>query len=334
MTNAPPFTTPLSLKSGHAQTLFVATLFQPKPLAADQILKIPVSEAPLPRVVLHCAYNRSGTEAAKTCLILAHGLEGCAHAKYMVSTAHKALAMGIDVIRINLRGAGGSAYDNATLYHAGLSQDFQAVCEYAHQTLGYAKIGVGGFSLGAHMMLKMLALWKDVPAYLRGACAISPPLELELASERIMRRENFIYERHFFRSMQKTYRERRRYWPEYLHLAPLKQAQNLRDFDNLITGPSFGYRDAQDYYQQNSVLQWWQNISTPTRIVYASDDPIIPVSSHIKALQLGNPFVHWLMTSEGGHVGFYNQKKLALQDRDRLWGENRLLDFMESCLLV
>lgn len=333
MTKIPPFTTPLSLKSGHAQTLFVATLFQPKPLPADQVLKIPVSEKTSPRVVLHCAYNRAGTERAEACLILAHGLEGCAHAKYMVSTTHKALAMGLDVIRINLRGAGGSAHDNPTLYHAGLSQDFQAVCEYAH-ALGYNKIGVGGFSLGAHMMLKMLALWKNIPTYIRGACAISPPLELGLASESIMRRDNLIYERHFFYSMQKTYRERRRYWPEYTHLAHLKKTKNLRDFDNLITGPSFGYQDAQDYYQQNSVLQWWQNISTPTRIVYASDDPIIPVSSHMKALQIGNPATHWIMTSEGGHVGFYNQKKLAQQDRDRLWGENRLLDFMESRLCV
>lgn len=330
MYNTPPFTTPLALKSGHAQTLFVATVFQPKPLPAEQMLKIKVSAGSTP-VTLHCAYNRASSETAEACLILAHGLEGCAHAKYMVSTAQKALKMGLDVIRINLRGAGGSACDNATLYHAGLSQDFQAVCEYAHQ-LGYQKIVVGGFSLGAHMMLKMLALW-DVPDYIKGACAISPPLELALASQRIMRRDNFIYERHFFRSMQKTYRARRRYWPEHTRLDDLHQTKNLKDFDDLITGPSFGYRDAQDYYQQNSVLQWWDKIATPTRIVYASDDPIIPVSSHLKALEMGNPAIHWIMTSEGGHVGFYNQKKLALQDRDRLWGENRLLDFAERCLV-
>lgn len=329
MRNAPPFTTPLPLKSGHAQTLFVATLFQPRPLPAEHTLKVIVPGTHAP-VTLHCAYNRAGTEPAEACLILAHGLEGCAHAKYMVSTAQKALGMGLDVIRMNLRGAGGSAYDNATLYHAGLSQDLQAVCEYAHH-MGYQKIVVGGFSLGAHMMLKMLAVW-DVPTYIRGACAVSPPLELGLASESIMRRDNFIYERHFFRSMQKTYRERRRYWPEHTRMNDLSRAKNLRDFDDLITGPSFGYRDAQDYYQQNSVLQWWDQIATPTRIVYASDDPIVPLSSHIKAMQMGNPAVQWLMTSEGGHVGFYNQKKLALQDRDRLWGENRLLDFAESCL--
>ncbi len=325
--NTPPFATPLLLKSGHAQTLFVATLFQPAPLPAQQRLRVTVE----PQVELICDYNQASTHRANSCLILAHGLEGCAHAKYMVSTSHKALAMGFDVIRLNLRGIGDTIHASATSYHAGLSQDFQAVCEYALK-LGYQKLFLGGFSLGAHMLLKMLAQWSTIPEAIRGACAVSPPLELALASARIMRWDNAIYERHFFYSMQQSYRKRRRYWPETTRLDSLAQAKNLRDFDNLITGPSFGYVDAQDYYTQNSVLQWWTDIRTPTRIIYASDDPIIPVSSHLKAMALQNPHIHWLMTSEGGHVGFYNQKQLAQQDRDRLWGENRLLDFAEACL--
>ncbi len=319
---APPFAAPPLIKSGHAQTIFVSALWNPPLLPGDRLLKIPVAE----HVKLHCEWNLAGEAMSEHCLILAHGLEGCAHAKYMISTARKALEMGMDVIRINLRGAGGSAHDSATLYHAGLSQDFQQVCEYAHE-LGYAKIVVGGFSLGAHMMLKMLALWQQKPAYLLGGCAVSPPLELHKASESIMRLDNVIYERHFYRSMKKTYRQRRRYWPDTTNFKQLARAKNLKSFDNYVTGPGFGYKDAQDYYQQNSVLQWWESINVPTRIVHSADDPIIPVSSHLKAMDKNNAYTHWLLTSEGGHVGFYNQKSLARQDRDRLWGENRLLDF-------
>lgn len=320
--NAPPFATPLSLKNGHAQTLYAGTLFRPRPLPPQRRLKVPVED----NVSILCHYNTHTQDPARRCLILVHGLEGSVDSPYIISTAHKALDLGMDVVRMNLRGAGDSTHASMTPYHAGLSQDLEAVCQ-AVIDLGYTHIFLGGFSLGAHLLLKMLACATALPPEIKGACAVSPPLELALASERIMRWDNAIYERHFFLSMQKTYRQRRRYWPEHTHLPTLAKTRNLRDFDNLITGPAFGYQDANDYYTQNSVLQWWRHIKTPTRIVYSSDDPIIPVSSHLKAMAMHNPHVHWLMTTEGGHVGFLNQKKLAQQDRDRLWGENRLLDF-------
>jgi hypothetical protein len=40
----------------------------------------------------------------------------------------------------------------------------------------------------------------------------------------------------------------------------------------------------------------------------------------------------WLLSAEGGHVGFFNDPDLARRDRDALWAENRLIEFLAERL--
>lgn len=317
-----PFSAPAWLKSGHAQTIYGGAFWRPEPLPPDQSLKIPVDAAN----TLLCLFNQAGPEPAAGLLILVHGLESSAHGHYIVSTARKALGDGLDVLRMNMRSCGGSEYLSATSYHGGLSQDVMAVAEYARH-LGYQQIVLAGFSLGGHVLLKLAGqLGEHVPVWLKGVFAVSPPLQLAAASAGLMHPRNRLYERYFFNSMLRSYRARRRCWPETTPLGRLARVRDLYQFDEWITAPDFGYRDAADYYRQNSALQWFEQIRLPVRIVYALDDPIIPAGAHQQAMAMQNPAVSWLLTGEGGHVGFFNQAGLACHDRDWLWAENRLLE--------
>lgn len=146
-----------------------------------------------------------------------------------------------------------------------------------------------------------------------------------------MRPDNYIYERYYYRRMRQTYSSRRRWWPEKTAFEILKQANSLYAFDNLVTAPGFGYRDAADYYKQNSAQNFLGRIKIPTRIIHAVDDPIIPFEAHSRGIT-EHPHVEWILTAQGGHVGFINQKALAQDDQDFLWAENRMLDFAESVL--
>lgn len=318
-----PFAAPPWLKSGHAQTLYGATLWRPAQPPPAQKLRIGIAAD----IKLLCWLNRAGAEPARGCLILVHGLESSSEGPYILSAAVKALGDGIDVLRMNMRSCGGSAHLSATSYHAGLSQDVLAVATYAAETLGYERIVLAGFSLGGHQLLKLAGqLGEAAPAWLKGIFTVSPAMLLAEASAGLLKPANRIYERHFFRQMRKTYRARRRFWPEHTPLEALHRVRTLVDFDEHITAPAFGYRDAADYYAQNSALQWIGDIRLPVRIVHAIDDPIIPPQSHLQAMAIGNPFVSWLLSAEGGHVGFFNHSGLAAQDRDWLWAENRLLE--------
>ena len=319
----PPFAPPLYLQTGHQQTFFMASLWQPPSPPEAEVLHIPIAH----KIALRVLLNRQGSKN-KACLILVHGLEGCEASAYMLSGATKALKLGLDVIRMNLRSCGPSKHLSRSTYHGGLSSDVYKIAEYAHQILGYEQIVLLGFSLGGHLVLKLAGECPKPPEWLKAVAAISPPLLLEEASEGIMRKENYVYERYFFRRMQKSYRARRRWWPEETDLKALQRARNLREFDELITGPGHGFANAKEYYQACSALGQMNNIHLPTRIIIAADDPIIPLESHLQAMKSKADSVEWLLCSQGGHVGFFNSKHFAQADHDAYWAENRAIDFL------
>lgn len=334
MSQIPPFAAPTWLKSGHAQTIYAATLWNPPPLRADRQVILSVEAPTQAETRLLCEWNRADREQSASCLILVHGLESCSQARYMTSTARKALARGLDVLRMNMRSCGPQTHHkrlSPTLYHAGLSADLLAVCRHAVDELGYSAVVIGGFSLGAHMVLKLATEVGSEYPWLRGACAISAPLDLSETARSIVRPSNFVYERYYYRRMRQTYLQRRRWWPQ-TRLEALAKAHNLYEFDRWITGPEFGYRDAEDYYRQNSANQWLDRIEIPTCIIHAMDDPVVPFGAYERALEENDPpkdKIEWLLTTEGGHVGFINDGALARQDQDALWAENRLLDFAQ-----
>lgn len=321
-----PFASPSWLKSGHAQTLYGALVWKPPVLEPGQRLQVPVETNLEANKALLCWHHQT-KPASENCLILVHGLESSADAPYIVAAAARALELGINVLRVNLRGCGGSQYLCPTPYHAGMSLDLLAVARYAAQQLGYTQIGMAGFSLGGHILLKLAGeLGAEIPVWLKGIVTVSPPVMLGMTSKGLLHPSRRIYERHFFYSMLRTYRQRRRYWPESTPLDVLSKVKNLYDFDQWITAPAFGYQNAEEYYQKNSALQFLSQIRLPVKIIFALDDPIIPFQAHQQAMQLQNPAIQWLLSAEGGHVGFFNDSALARQDRDGLWAQNRLLD--------
>lgn len=320
----PPYAAPPWLRTGHQQTLYMATLWKPPLVPEAEAHTVSIDE----QIRLRCFLNRSTAQNSR-CVILVHGLEGCYESPYLLSGAHKALALGLDVMRMNMRSCGPSKHLSRTSYHGGLSDDILAVGQYLHG-LGYTEIGLIGYSLGGHQALKLAGQNSVLPDWLKAVAAVSPPLSLQEASDGIMRPINRIYERYFFRRMQKTYRARRRWWPESTDLEALARVKNLREFDDYITAPTHGFRDAQDYYARCSAENWLQQIRVPTRIVLSADDPIIPLASHLRAMEHKSPAVEWILSSEGGHVGFLNQGELAELDHDERWAENRAFDFIQS----
>ncbi|MCQ4504441.1 hydrolase, partial [Vibrio parahaemolyticus] len=55
----------------------------------------------------------------------------------------------------------------------------------------------------------------------------------------------------------------------------IKRVTLLYEFDELITAPLHGFKDAQDYYDQCSGLSKLMQITLPTLIIHAKDDPFM-----------------------------------------------------------
>jgi predicted alpha/beta-fold hydrolase len=317
-----PFTPDRTLKNGHAQTIYASLFHKPRNIYKSEKIRVRIDE----NTLIKCLYTK--IPQSKKCVILIHGLEGSANSNYVLSTSNKLLAKGISVVRMNIRNCGDTLHLTDTLYNAGLTSDVFKLIKYCNQDLGYKEIFIAGFSLGANIVLKLAGeAGKNIPEGLVGVCAVSPPLDLSLSAKAIIKTENKVYDRYYLTRLVNTYTLKNKYYPDKFDLDVLKKVKNLKDFDDYITGPSFDYKDAEDYYQNNSSLKFLPNINIPTLIIQAKDDPIIPFSCTEAALKIDNNNISYLITDHGGHVGFINGKKETSNDYDKYWAENRLIDF-------
>ena len=111
------------LRGGHMQTLaaYFAKRADHLPLAEERLFSV----EPEVQVMCHCHWQAE--RKSRTTLMIVHGLEGSSTSQYVIGTANKAWAAGMNVVRMNMRNCGGTESLSATLYHSGLSADAGAV---------------------------------------------------------------------------------------------------------------------------------------------------------------------------------------------------------------
>jgi predicted alpha/beta-fold hydrolase len=254
--------------------------------------------------------HRPAAEQELPLVLLLHGLTGCEESSYLRVTARELLGAGYPVLRLNWRGAGPSIGKTRAFYHAGRSDDLTAVIGSMSGALAGNGIAAIGYSMGANVLLKSLGERGGL-SHLRAAVAVSPPIDLHAAQQRIAARRNRRYHRYLLERMRAE-----RPCPE--------DVASILDFDNRVVAPANGFRDALDYYAQCSSGPRLGAIRTPTLIVHAADDPWIPSASFREVAWGQLKHVRLLMPWSGGHVGFH---ALGLK---RPWHDEVTLRFLAA----
>lgn len=316
----PPYTPPRWLRNGHVNTIYS--------FLRRRTIELPQAEAHWVRVaegvdVLIKLHRRPHSAPI---LILVHGLEGSSEAGYMMTTATKAWQRGWHVARMNVRNCGESEERCDVLYNSGLSGDVARVLAWALAQSQVSAAGLCGFSMGGNLVLKYLGeAGSEAPAELIAAVAISPCLDLSPSADALHRKANWIYEQRFLLNLKARIRRKAQRRPELgLPLHRLNEIQSVRAFDDIITAPFTGYRDAEDYYQKASASRVIEHVRVPALILHAEDDPFIVITSASRLKIAGNPAVTFVSTPHGGHCAFINRQQT---DEDVYWAENRAVEF-------
>src|SRR5256885_9526127 len=93
------------------------------------------------------------------------------------------------------------------------------------------------------------------------------------------------------RSLRRRVRRKRRLHPALYDARGLWRVRTLRQFDDRITAPHGGFGDAADYYARTSSLRVIARVRTPTLILHAADDPLIPAGPFLDPSIAGTPTV-------------------------------------------
>ena len=309
------------LRGGHAQTIAGNFMRRPNGLP-DPEERLCVIE-PGVRILCHCHWQPERQE--RLTLMIVHGLEGSSQSRYVIGTGSRAWKRGWNVVRMNIRGCGGTERLSSTLYHSGLSQDVEKLVAGMTGSEGLRRGALVGYSMGGNQVLRAVGRWgTKAPPEVVVAAAVSPSCDLAISSDRIHAPGNRIYEWWFLQSLRKSFRRKAELWPGRFDPALLKNVHSVRDFDESITARYMGFAGAADYYDKASSSHVLDRIALPTLVIQSGDDPFIVMSAESQRKLEENPNVTFLHTQHGGHCAFIGEPDGG---DDGHWAERKIVEF-------
>jgi predicted alpha/beta-fold hydrolase len=311
----------LWLRSGHAQTIGAAFAPRKFALPSGEERCFRVDEETQLKGVCHF---QQGKRDDLPVIVIVHGLEGSCDSNYARGIADKAWARGFHAIRLNQRNCGGTERLTPTLYNSGLSDDYRAVLRELIDE-GFEKVFLAGYSMGGNLVAKMAGeLGESAPKQLRGVATVCPALDLSRCADALEERQNYLYQRHFVRGLMERYRRKCELFPGRYRQNGFGRIRTVREFDDEITAPCFGFRDAEEYYESAGAKRVIGQVRVPLLMITAQDDPFVPYVSFLAAKVEANPCVRFLAPEHGGHCGFVSR----WSGPERFWAEERIVEFV------
>jgi predicted alpha/beta-fold hydrolase len=257
-------------------------------------------------------------------MIISHGLEGNTQRAYIKGMARVGYQQGLDVLTWNYRGCSEEMNKVIRFYHSGATDDLATVIDHANSLGQYKRIYLVGFSLGGNLTLKYLGEKRPRPESVKKSITFSVPMDLHTSCEKISKPSNWIYSQRFLRSLRKKVIDKSKIMRE-VDSRGLDKIKTLREFDDHFTGPIHGFKDALDYYRQCSAIRFVREISIPSLIISAANDPFLSAECYPHELLKAHPHVLFESPAQGGHVGFTQFSKNGLY-----WSEQRAIDFIKN----
>lgn len=259
-------------------------------------------------------------------IVFLHGLEGSADAGYIASFVQAALMRGFGAHRLNMRTCGGTEDLCETMYHSGLTSDPQVVIESVARR-GSGPVFLIGFSLGGNVALKLAGELGETKL-LAGVIAVSTPIDLATCVRAIDKRTNLLYARRFLSRLKERVRRKVRNSPHLYSDAGLDSVRSIWEFDDRFTAPLFGFGTAANYYETQSCAHFLDRIRTPTLVITAKDDPLVPFEIYRHPAFQNNPAITLIAPEQGGHLGFLSRR------RPRFWVDEIGLKWIDHIIAI
>jgi len=265
-------------------------------------------------------------------VLMLHGLEGSRASHYVGGFFSQAQRRGWGATLLVFRGCGTQPNTARRFYHSGETTDLDFVFRALRDRWRTSPFLLTGVSLGGNVLLKWLGeKGAAVDGAVRGAATVSVPFDLEAGARRISEGPFRIYDRSFLSSLRNKALAKLERIPDLLQREQLERARTVFEFDDCVTAPVHGFRDAIDYYSQSSSLGFLTRIRVPTLLLSASDDPFLPreVLGRVRTETDRNSKITAEFHDHGGHVGFVEG---AWPWHPRYFAERRVFEFFDHTI--
>jgi len=312
------------LKNPHIQTIY-ASLFRKDMHLEFEKERFSLSDGDF---VDAYWYKVKEHTASTPIAILFHGLAGSYKSPYIQGVVKSLNQEGISAVLMHFRGCSGEDNCMARSYHSGDTTDAKEFIYSVAKHYPHAMLFGVGYSLGANMLLKLLAEEKkNIP--LKAAVAVSAPMLLDVCADKMNRGFSRFYQKRLLNDLRialnKKYEKHDMEKLLDLKKEDIPKLTNFWEFDEAYTSKINGFKSAQDYYTKSSSKQYLKDIQCETLIIHSKDDPfmtpeVIPNKDEVsKSVTLE-------ILEHGGHVGFVSGSIF----KPEYWLEKRITNFIKE----
>lgn len=307
------------LKNPHAQTIWptLSGRHEDVPLK-KQVVDLPDGD------FIELLWDQSNCDhRSKPIVLMLHGLGGNVRSPYAKGLMGAISKCGWRPVFMHFRGSSGQPNRLDRCYHSGDTDDLAYV---VHLLLEQSpSVGALGVSLGGGVLLKWLGETGDDNP-LRAASAVSVPFELHHAATHVNKGFSQFYQYWLLRTLRNNLNAKfaKRDCP--FDLNEVNALNTFWDFDDAVTAPLHGFKDAEDYYDQSSCRQFLSDIERPTLIIHSEDDPFMPTHVIPKTDELSH-CTRLEVSDHGGHVGFVSGERFGVAE---YWLERRIPEFFKD----
>ncbi|HXA46442.1 MAG TPA: alpha/beta fold hydrolase [Burkholderiaceae bacterium] len=258
-------------------------------------------------------------------VVLFHGLEGSSDSHYAKAFMAHISGLGWSGAVPHFRGCSGELNLAPRFYHSGDSREIDWILRRLAENRASedGKFYATGVSLGGNALLRWLGESQHQAEFIDAACAVSAPLDLAAGGAALSRGFNLIYTRVFLETLKPKCVHKLRQFPGLFDRDKMLDARDLYAFDNIVTAPLHGYRDTADYWHRASAKHVLPDITVPTLVLNAENDPFLP-KQHLP--RAASNYVTLDYPPHGGHVGFTSGTLPGHLN----WLPKRMVDFLTA----
>jgi len=310
--------------------MLVKSEFRPAPLWGNRHIQTIVPNLLFPHVPVELRRERLETPdgdfidvdwttgTSGPIIIVLHGLEGSMRSRYACNMMQTLHAMGLRGAFPYFRGCTGEPNRLPVSYHSGFTQDLEYFSGLLKQREPATPLAAVGYSLGGNVLLKWLGESPNASRLVTGV-AVSVPFDLAACSAAVEKGFSQVYMWELMGRMRRSVTRKFERITSPITLPDIGKLRTFREYDDALTAPLHGYKDADDYYTRCSSRQFLKRIQVPTLVLHSSDDPFMTPETVPTEAEL-SPAVRFELSAKGGHVGFMNGSVF----RPQRWLESRI----------
>jgi len=308
------FSPPAIIRNGHIQTTLTSLRLR-KYLARRRAANLKKHEEEL---ILDCGngvrllgFYNAGHDNTKGLVTLIHGWEGSSDSSYILSAATTLHNAGFSVFRLNLRDHGNSHHLNRKPFNSSRLDEVLNGIRQVNTMFPHDKANLCGFSLGGNFAIRVGLQAPQHDLSLSKVVAISPLIN-PLTTTENMERNHKIYHYYFIKKWKKSLRKKMEAFPEMDDQKVLLRLRTLRQMHDYFVPKHTKSKTTPDYFTTYRLqADDLQQLSIPTHIISAADDPITRALELTEMSRINIPNLKIHMVPYGGHCGFIKDLRLT-----------------------